>query len=500
MLMLSQLEAAVINGRTCEYRAAVGLRRTKNPVRLAKSMLSSSGLCFLTGSAADDLAAKNGLEMVENSYFTAPKRKNYWDANVARVEAAAESHGTVGAAALDVYGNIAAANSTGGTMFKSTGRVGDTAIIGAGIYADDEVAIVWYDISSIVALIMSAYTECSSGSGEAILKATVASRAASNMSKGNCLHEAVKASVLRSAQFFPMSSCGVIAVDQKGDISIHCNSRIFAVASAGSHVPTRAGVIRSTIPLLRQHVFFVDHSIMVGLAKYPTMPYQATAQLIGNIAVASLSLESFVRVFSKIRTTAKVLKQISGSEDCGLVFSTSSEAHIYTFISSPTSAQCDTESVSDIAEQLDDHFGAAVSISPDDEDALVRIQVVPRDETSIVDFSTLPPKAFLTLTTLLWEGIQVLVNKHSRGPDSLRLKLEPRSGTSFSASVFHSDSSLETALEDPSPVPFHSEYVGCLDTGLGLRARNLEELPGVAQELMLLMKDAIEQEDVVRGL
>lgn len=498
--MLSQLEAAVIDGRACEYRAAVGLRRTKNPVRLAKSMLSSSGLCLLTGSAADDLAANNGLEMVENSYFTTPKRKSYRDAIVARVEAAAESHGTVGAAALDVYGNIAAANSTGGTMFKNTGRVGDTAIIGAGIYADDEVAIVWYDFPSIMELIPSAYPEFSSGSGEAILKATVASKAVSNMSKGDCLHEAVKASVLRSAQFFPTSSCGVIAVDQKGDISIHCNSRIFAVASAGSHVPTRAGVIRSTIPLLRQHVFYVDHLIMAGLAKYPTMPYQATAQLIGNLAVASLSLESFVRVFSKLRTIVKVLKEYTGSEDFGLVFSTSSEAHIYTFTSSATSAQYGTESVADVAEQLDDHFGAVVSISPDNEDALVRIQVAPRDETSIMDFSTLPPKAFLTLTTLLWEGIQVLVNKHGREPELLRLKLEPRSGTSFSASVFHSDPSLETTLEDPSPVPFHSEYLGCLDTGLGLRARNLEELPEVAQELMLLTKDAIEQRDVVRGL
>ena len=150
MLTSCQLEAAVIDGKTCEYRAAVGLRRTKNPVRLARSMLSSAGLCFLAGSVADDLAARNGLEMVENSHFTTSKRKSYWDANVTRINAAAEGHGTVGAAALDVHGNLAAANSTGGTMFKSVGRVGDTAIVGAGIYADDEVAIVWCVPSSIL--------------------------------------------------------------------------------------------------------------------------------------------------------------------------------------------------------------------------------------------------------------------------------------------------------------------------------------------------------------
>jgi len=99
---------------------------------------------MLTGSAADDLAARNGLDTVDNSYYTTSKRKNYWDANVARVRSLAEGHGTVGAVALDLHGNLAAANSTGGTMFKSVGRIGDTAIIGAGIYADDEVAIVWY--------------------------------------------------------------------------------------------------------------------------------------------------------------------------------------------------------------------------------------------------------------------------------------------------------------------------------------------------------------------
>jgi L-asparaginase / beta-aspartyl-peptidase len=112
-------------------------------VRLAKSMLSSEGLCFLVGTAADDLAARYGLEMVENSYYTTSKRKSYWDANMAKINPATEGHGTVGAAALDVYGNLAAANSTGGTMFKSIGRIGDTAIVGAGIYADGEVAIVW---------------------------------------------------------------------------------------------------------------------------------------------------------------------------------------------------------------------------------------------------------------------------------------------------------------------------------------------------------------------
>ncbi|KZM21180.1 hydrolase [Ascochyta rabiei] len=90
-----------------------------------------------------------GVCFEANYYFTILKRKGYWDANVTKIGEIAEGHGTVGATALDIYGNLAATDSTGGTMFKSVDRVRDTAILGAGIYADDKVAIVWYVPSSI---------------------------------------------------------------------------------------------------------------------------------------------------------------------------------------------------------------------------------------------------------------------------------------------------------------------------------------------------------------
>lgn len=104
-------------------------------------MLDSPAPALVIGPAADELAAKRGLEIVENSYFTTPSRRRYWESRVNRLK---EDHGTVGAVALDMHGNLAAANSTGGVTFKSSGRIGDTAIVGAGIYADDHVAIVWY--------------------------------------------------------------------------------------------------------------------------------------------------------------------------------------------------------------------------------------------------------------------------------------------------------------------------------------------------------------------
>lgn len=106
-------------------------------------MLADRNLALLVGSAAEELAEQKDLDMVENSYFTTTGRKQYWQSHLNRCGKKLDGHGTVGAVALDVYGNLAAANSTGGTMFKAVGRVGDTAIIGAGIYADDRVAIVW---------------------------------------------------------------------------------------------------------------------------------------------------------------------------------------------------------------------------------------------------------------------------------------------------------------------------------------------------------------------
>lgn len=82
--------------------------------------------------------------MVDNAYYTVAEKQIYWKTNLHKHRHLnAEHHGTVGAVAVDLKGNLAAGNSTGGTMFKAIGRIGDTAIIGAGIYADEDISIVW---------------------------------------------------------------------------------------------------------------------------------------------------------------------------------------------------------------------------------------------------------------------------------------------------------------------------------------------------------------------
>lgn len=108
-------------------------------------MLDSSGQgtpIFIAGPNGDTLAERLGLDLVPNSYFATENRVKYWSAKKAEIS----EHGTVGAVVLDAHGNLAAANSTGGMMFKAIGRVGDTAVLGSGLYADKNVAIVWYAI------------------------------------------------------------------------------------------------------------------------------------------------------------------------------------------------------------------------------------------------------------------------------------------------------------------------------------------------------------------
>lgn len=133
----------MVDGSCSEYRAVAGLQATRNPIRLASAMLSMSSPAFLFGKTADNLAVNMGLETVDNSYFTTPKRKQYWESQIAKVRSLAEDHGTAGCVVLDTCGNLAAGNTTGGMTFKLGGRIGDTAVMGAGIWADKKVAIAW---------------------------------------------------------------------------------------------------------------------------------------------------------------------------------------------------------------------------------------------------------------------------------------------------------------------------------------------------------------------
>lgn len=172
----------------------------------------------------------------------------------------------------------------------------------------------------------------SSGSGEAILKAGVAGKAASQVRQGRRVGEAVRNSILDSARHFPGSSCGVVAIDRRGTISIECNSRIFAVASKSSTTPLTAGIIRSTFPVLDQHVCYEDDLLKVGLTKYPTVPNQMTIQLKAAPTLASLDSDLFHDFFLKTRAFALDLKDYCGATTCGFISDVKDYCHLVPFV------------------------------------------------------------------------------------------------------------------------------------------------------------------------
>lgn len=132
-----------MDGSTGAYGAVACVDAIKNPVKAARLIMDTHRHCLLTGAAAMDVASRSSLDIVPNDYFTTPTRLAHWEAHSNQHTEPGGDLETVGAIALDVHGGLAAAGSTGGLTYKSQGRIGDTAIVGAGLYADKNVAIVW---------------------------------------------------------------------------------------------------------------------------------------------------------------------------------------------------------------------------------------------------------------------------------------------------------------------------------------------------------------------
>ena len=150
------MDASIMRGRDQAAGAVIGMRTTRHPIRAAHRLLERGWPVMLAGEASDHYAEREGLEQVERSWFATDLRHAQWrkwkeqrlrpgatDEEDALLDHDGEEDGwgTVGAVALDVHGNVAAATSTGGMTGKPRGRVGDTPIIGAGTWADTTVAV-----------------------------------------------------------------------------------------------------------------------------------------------------------------------------------------------------------------------------------------------------------------------------------------------------------------------------------------------------------------------
>lgn len=219
-----ELDASVMDGRTGACGAVAAVRRVKNPIHLARLVMTDSPHVLLTGKGAEAFAELKQVEMVENDYFDTPETRAKWEERKRRKEDNPQSRiqiedvgcfGTVGCVALDQNGDLAAATSTGGMTAKQFGRVGDSPIIGAGTYADNGTCAV----------------SCT-GKGEEYIRHVVAYDIAAQMRYGNkTLQESVD-TVLRKT--LKPNDGGVIAVDRLGRIVMEYSTPGMARAAADS--------------------------------------------------------------------------------------------------------------------------------------------------------------------------------------------------------------------------------------------------------------------------
>ena len=139
-----EMDASIMDGKNMRAGAVCLVKNVKHPVSLAKEIMNKSKHVYIGSSGALEFAKKRNLQLMPDSYFiTEHAYQQYSDARSEEGKnIELKSHGTVGAVALDIHGNIAAATSTGGTENKSVGRIGDTSIIGTGTYANNKTCAV----------------------------------------------------------------------------------------------------------------------------------------------------------------------------------------------------------------------------------------------------------------------------------------------------------------------------------------------------------------------
>jgi len=142
-----QLDALMMDGATLRAGAVACVERLRNPIQAARLVLERSPHVYFVGAGAEEFARQHGLPLVDNHELVTDRERERLQAAQARAKAGIEDqtftgdqHDTVGAVALDLAGNLAAATSTGGTLNKTPGRVGDSSVIGSGGYADNRSA------------------------------------------------------------------------------------------------------------------------------------------------------------------------------------------------------------------------------------------------------------------------------------------------------------------------------------------------------------------------
>lgn len=233
-----EMDASLMNGKDLMAGAVAGVKNVKNPITLAKSVMQHSNHVFMAGHGAEVFAKQLNIEMAPNEYFFEQMRYDqliyakasdtiHLDHVDNKFENGEKKFGTVGAVALDVFGNISAGTSTGGMTNKKHGRVGDTPIIGAGTYANNQTCAV----------------SCT-GHGEFFIRSVVAYDISCLIEyKGLSLKEACNL-VVKDKLVKIGGEGGLIALDARGNIELCFNSEGMYRASKKSNEDLYIGIYK----------------------------------------------------------------------------------------------------------------------------------------------------------------------------------------------------------------------------------------------------------------
>jgi L-asparaginase / beta-aspartyl-peptidase len=237
-----QLDALIMDGATLRAGGVGCVEHLSNPIRAARKILSESPHVYFVAEGAEKFASDHGILLCKNEDLVIPReveRLRKYQAELAQRDATEDgndlfapgsddlaiSHDTVGAVALDRNGNIAAATSTGGTLNKAPGRLGDSSLIGCGCYADNESA-----------------AASTTGWGEPIMKLVLAKWTADRIAAGN-LPEWSAQEAMNYLKQRVNGHGGIIVLDRQGHIGIAHNTPRMAWAYKTMH-KKEAGTVR----------------------------------------------------------------------------------------------------------------------------------------------------------------------------------------------------------------------------------------------------------------
>ena len=215
-----QLDALIMDGGTLRAGGVGCVEHLRNPVRAARKILSESPHVYFVGEGAEKFAAEHGVPLCKNEDLIIPREVERLRAYQAALAGSQQdgndlfagghdmtiSHDTVGAVALDRDGNIAAATSTGGTLNKAPGRLGDSSLIGCGCYADNQSA-----------------AASTTGWGEPIMKLVLAKWTADRIAAGN-LPEWSAQEAMNYLKQRVNGHGGIIVLNPEGHIGIAHNT------------------------------------------------------------------------------------------------------------------------------------------------------------------------------------------------------------------------------------------------------------------------------------